>query len=49
MNLGLIFKAMITNKDLVYCTGNYTQYFVATYKGKEHEKGYIDIDIDIYK
>ena len=24
----------ITNKDLLYSTGNYTQYFVITYKGK---------------
>ena len=28
----------ITNKDLLYSTGNYTQYFVITYKGKESEK-----------
>ena len=27
-----------TNKDLVYITGDYTQYFVITYKGKESEK-----------
>ena len=31
----------ITNKDLLYSTGNYTQYFVITYKGKESEKEYI--------
>ena len=31
----------ITNKDLLYSTGNYTQYFVVTYKGKESEKEYI--------
>ena len=24
----------VTNKDLLYSTGNYTQYFVITYKGK---------------
>ena len=29
---------VITNKDLLYSTGNYTQYFVITYKGKEYEK-----------
>ena len=28
----------ITNKDLLYSTENYTQYFVVTYKGKESEK-----------
>ena len=27
----------ITNKDLLYSTGNYTQNFVITYKGKESE------------
>ena len=27
-----------TNKDLLYSTGKYTQYFVITYKGKESEK-----------
>ena len=31
----------IINKDLLYRTGNYTQYFVITYKGKESEKEYI--------
>ena len=29
----------ITDKVLLYSTGNYTQYFVITYKGKEPEKG----------
>ena len=28
------------NKDLLYSTGNYTQYFVITYNGKENEKEY---------
>ena len=28
----------ITNKDLLYSTGNYTQYFVITYKGKNPKK-----------
>ena len=28
----------VTNKDLLYSAGNYTQYFVITYKGKEPEK-----------
>ena len=31
----------IDNKDLLYSTGNYTQYFVITYKGKESEKEYM--------
>ena len=26
------------NEDLLYSTGNYTEYFVITYKGKESEK-----------
>ena len=37
-----------TNSDLLYSTGNYTQYFVITYKGKESEKEYICMDICIY-
>ena len=28
----------ITNKDLLYSTGNCTQYFVMTYMGKESKK-----------
>ena len=28
------------NKDLLYSTGNYIQYLVITYKGKEYEKEY---------
>ena len=27
----------MSNKDLLCITGNYTQYFVMTYKGKESE------------
>lgn len=27
-----------TNKDLLYCTGNYTEYFVITCKRKELEE-----------
>ena len=34
----LLYIKQITNKDLPYSTGNYTQYFVITYKGKESEK-----------
>ena len=29
------------NKDLIYSTGNYTQYLVITYEGKKAEKEYI--------
>ena len=39
----LIYIKYVTNKDLLYSTGNYTQYFVITYNGKESEK-----KIDIY-
>ena len=39
-------KKKITNKDLLYSTGNYTQYFVITYKGKESEKEYIYISLN---
>ena len=28
----------MTNKDLLYSTENYTQYFAKIYKGKEFEK-----------
>ena len=30
----------MTNKDLLYSTGNYTQYLIITYKGKEFEEEY---------
>ena len=33
----LLHIKQITNKDLLYSTGNSTQYFVITYKGKEYE------------
>ena len=36
MNIYKIYK--INNKVLLYSTGNYTQYFVITYNGKEPEK-----------
>ena len=32
----IIYKIM--NEDLLDTTGNYTQYFIITYKGKESEK-----------
>ena len=37
----------INNKDLLYSTGNYIQYFVITYNGKESEK-YIYIYMYMY-
>ena len=36
-----LYIKQITNKDLLYSTGNYIQYLVKTYKGKESEKEYI--------
>ena len=33
------------NKDLLYSTGYYTQYFIIIYKGKETKKEYINIYI----
>ena len=39
--LSLSLLDQITNRDLLYSTGNYTQYFVITYKEKESEKEYI--------
>ena len=42
----------MNNKDLLYSTGNYTQYFVISYKGKEYEKEniytYIYVCVYIY-
>ena len=39
----LLYIIQITNKDLWYSTGNYTQHFVITYKGKMSGKRYINI------
>ena len=36
----LLYIKQINNKDLLYSTGNYIQYLVITYKGKESEKKY---------
>ena len=36
----LLYIKQVTNKDLFYTTGNYTQYVVITYKGKESENIY---------
>ena len=35
----------MTHKDLLYGTGNYTQYFLITYKEKEPKNEYIYIYI----
>ena len=37
----LLYIKWITNKDLLYSTGNYTQYFVIACKGKESENEYM--------
>ena len=34
----LLYREKITNKDLLYSTGNYIQYPVITYNGKESAK-----------
>ena len=31
-------RKQINSKDLIYSTGNYTQYFIITYMGKESKK-----------
>ena len=33
---------------MLYSSGNYTQYYVITYKGKESEKEYICVCVSIY-
>ena len=35
----------ITNKDLLYSTGNSTQYSVMAYMGKESKKEYITVSL----
>ena len=39
----LLYIKKIDNKDLLYSTGDYIQYLVITYNGKESEKEYIYI------
>ena len=41
----LLYIKEINNKDPLYSTGNYTQYFVITYEGKESKEKYIYIYI----
>ena len=38
----------MNDKDLMYSTGNYIQYTVITYNGKESEKQYIERYIHMY-
>ena len=40
--------SLVLNKKLLYSTGNYTQYFVITYKETEFEKEYVYIYKYIY-
>ena len=40
----LLYIKYIT-ENLLYNTGNYTQYFVLTYKGKEFEKDQIHVHV----
>ena len=45
-------KKKIINKDLPYSTGNYTQYLVVNYNGKESEKQKVSVKgtyMDHYK
>ena len=37
----LLYTKSVTNKDLLFSTGNYIQYPVITYNEKESEKEYI--------
>ena len=37
----LLYIKQVNNKDLLYSTGNYIQYLVITYNGKEFDKEYI--------
>ena len=39
----LLYVKQTINKDLLYSTGNYIQYLVITYNGKESEKEQIDM------
>ena len=40
-----LYMKQVNNKDLLYSTGNYTQYIIIMYNGKESEKEYIYICI----
>ena len=42
----LLYITQIINKHLLYSTGNDTQYFVITYKGKESENIHIYVKLN---
>ena len=44
----ILYIKLITNKDLLYSTGNSTQYSVMTCMGKESKKEWIYVYIYIY-
>ena len=48
VNKDLLYIKQVNNKDLLYSTGNYTQYPIIAYSGKESEKEYIDVYLYIY-
>ena len=37
----------ITSKDLLYCTGNFTQCYVAAWMGGEFEEEWIHVDVQL--
>ena len=37
----LLYIKQINNKGLLYNSGNYSQYFIISYNGKESQKGHI--------
>ena len=41
----ILYTKQITNKDLLYSTGNYTQYSVMTYMGKEPKEEWMYVYI----
>ena len=43
----LLYIKQINNNDLLYSTGNYIQYLIITYNGKEYEREYIYMRIYI--
>ena len=43
LSLSLLYIKQIANKDLLYSTGNSTQYFVITRKGQEPEEEYLQV------
>ena len=44
----LLYTGWINNKVLLYSAGNYIQYPVIDYNGKEYEKAYICITESLY-